>query len=149
AELAVSAGREALRIWRTGATADQITADVSAYLNAMTAAGTRLHLSAAMCDAQNKARLATFKAGPHVELYATEVMDHNTCEPCRLINGHDIGSTSDPDIAARVEELYPGGGYVDCLGLERCRGTIKARYEQAPSAAAPLWHVNGQHMAGV
>jgi hypothetical protein len=149
AELAVSAGREALRIWRTDATAEQITADVSAHLNAMSDAGPRLHLSAAMSDAQNKARLATFKAGPHVELYATEVMDHNTCEPCRLINGHDIGSTSDPDIDARVAELYPGGGYVDCLGLERCRGTIKARYEQATNTAAPLWRVNGQHMAGV
>ena len=27
---------------------------------------------------------------------------------------------------AEVERLYPNGGYVDCLGRERCRGTVVA-----------------------
>ena len=124
AELGVSAGREAMRIYMDGMTGQQLADEVKTFLDTLTDAGPRTHLSGAMSAAQNKARLATYMAGPACDLYALEVLDKNTCAPCEAINGSLIGSTRDEGIQAKVESLYPNGGYVDCLGRERCRGTV-------------------------
>lgn len=59
--------------------------------------------------------------------WAEGVLVHN-CKPCRVINGKWIGNSDDPDIVAKVEAVYPNGGYVDCLGGVRCRGTTIAVY---------------------
>jgi HK97 family phage portal protein len=55
--------------------------------------------------------------------FAEGVLVHN-CKNCREINGRWIGNTSDGVAMAEVERLYPQGGYVDCLGRSRCRGTV-------------------------
>lgn len=57
--------------------------------------------------------------------WADGVLVHN-CKPCRKINGKWIGNSDDPDIAAKVEAVYPNGGYKNCLGGVRCRGTLVA-----------------------
>lgn len=52
-----------------------------------------------------------------VEIYASELLDRNTCAPCAGIDG-------EPLTREQADELYPSGGYVECLGGDRCRGTI-------------------------
>jgi HK97 family phage portal protein len=124
AELGIAAGREAMRIWRDGMTGQQVADAVAEFLDTLSSAGPRMHLSGAMSAAQNKARLLAYMSGPACELYALEAMDTNTCAPCAGIDGQLIGITTDQGIQAKVDALYPNGGYVGCLGRERCRGTV-------------------------
>lgn len=55
---------------------------------------------------------------PPVEIYASELLDGNTCGPCSLVDGTSYGSLA----AARGD--YPNGIYIDCQGRDRCRGTL-------------------------
>lgn len=55
--------------------------------------------------------------------WAEGALVHN-CSPCKSVNGKWLGNTDQMDM---VLASYPGGaygGYVNCLGRERCRGTI-------------------------
>lgn len=120
--LAVAAGREAMRVQSPGMSGQQVADQVKTYLDGLTPP--KAELGGAMTGAQNQARIETFRKAPEAALYADERMDANTCDPCREINGRWIGNTVDGVAMAEVERLYPQGGYVDCLGRSRCRGTI-------------------------
>jgi hypothetical protein len=87
-----------------------------------------------MSAAQNGARIATFLNGPSADLYASELNDRNTCSPCTAVDGTYIGNTTDENIADQVAALYPNGGYADCAGGDRCRGTVIADYTSAGSS---------------
>lgn len=137
AELAVSAGREAMRVWHEGMTGQQLADHVGPYLASLSDAGARQHLGGAMQAAQNAARTATLRAAPKCQIYAREELDRNTCRPCRDVNGRLIGENTDPDIAAKIQALYPGGGYVLCEGRDRCRGTISALWLPPTGAEKP------------
>jgi len=128
AELAVAAARHALHAYGPDKAAQQVADEVEAFLKELSDTGPRGHIAAALTVAQNKARAETITAGPECEIYATEQMDRNTCRPCKEINGHLIGSSTQPEIQALIEAYYPGGGYVGCLGGERCRGTVIGVY---------------------
>jgi hypothetical protein len=52
--------------------------------------------------------------------YASELLDKATCDPCSIIDGTQY------DTLAQAKADYPNGGYKDCLGGDRCRGTIVA-----------------------
>lgn len=53
------------------------------------------------------------------EVYASELLDRNTCAPCGELDGQQY------DTLADGLEDYPGaGGYVGCEGGSRCRGTL-------------------------
>lgn len=126
AELAVSAGREAGRVWHEGMSGQQVADLVGPYLASLSDAGATQHLGGAMQAAQNLARTATLKSAPVCQVYAREQLDRNTCKPCLNVDGRLIGQNTDPDIAAKIQALYPTGGYVLCEGRDRCRGTISA-----------------------
>ncbi|WP_146771012.1 phage portal protein [Prauserella muralis] len=115
-----SAAREAARI-RPGLPDDEVIERVRQHLDDLSDAGSREMLAAAMTDAQNQARKATLRSVPDVALYASEVLDTNTCAPCRAVHGRWIANSAD---MTAVDRLYPTGGYIDCLGRWRCRGTI-------------------------
>lgn len=119
-EYAMSAGRELLRT-STGSTppADAVRR-VSEHLDALTDARPRLYLGDALTQAQRAGRVATFASGPIPAYYASEVLDKNTCPKCRAVHGRWLGNDLYGDVAA----TYPVGGYVDCLGKQRCRGQI-------------------------
>lgn len=52
-------------------------------------------------------------------VYASELLDGNTCKPCSHADGREY-----PNIDAAMED-YPGGGpYRRCEGGARCRGTL-------------------------
>jgi len=53
------------------------------------------------------------------EVYASELLDRNTCGPCATVDGRTYET-----LAAGLVD-YPGaGGYVGCDGGSRCRGTL-------------------------
>lgn len=120
--LALAAGREAMRVQSAGMTGQQVADTVEGYLAEL--APPRAELGGALTGAQNQARIETLRRGPEAALYADERMDGNTCPPCKEINGRWIGNTADGTVMDEVERLYPQGGYVNCLGRSRCRGTI-------------------------
>jgi hypothetical protein len=125
---------------------------VRSYLLELSDAELELQLGGATMQAYNAGRKAFMRAQeePPVEpimaraepggavrmaIYASEVMDENTCGPCADIDGTEY------DTLAEAEEDYPTGGYVECEGGLRCRGTLVAVYGRAgapPPAQPPV-----------
>lgn len=122
-EMAISAAREALRVAGPNATADEVESSVRAHLSELTDARPRTYLGNALTIGQHQGRLATMRAAPVAAYYGNEVLDSNTCKYCRRVDGRWLGN----DLAT-AEKLYPNGGYIDCEGGVRCRGTIVAVY---------------------
>lgn len=120
--LALSAGAEGRRVHNPGRPASATQADVRAHLQGLSDATPEQQLGGVLHIAMHLGRLATLRATDGVRLYASEVNDTNTCGPCREIDGKYLGTTGQ-DITA-AETAYPTGGYVDCLGGIRCRGTV-------------------------
>lgn len=77
-------------------------------------------------EAVNESRAEVFgdaeDDGNVITMYASELLDSNTCGACMDIDGTEL---SQEDAFA----LYAGGGYIDCEGGGRCRGTVVAVYE--------------------
>ncbi|MGE5827665.1 MAG: hypothetical protein ACM30G_04780 [Micromonosporaceae bacterium] len=121
-----SAGREALRRWSPTTTGDDVSAAVRTHLESLSDTFVRDQLGASLSSAQMTGRVNTMLSGPTAALYASEMLDKRTCEPCRRIDGRWIGNTDDPDIMAKVEAVYPNGNYRDCEGGVRCRGQVVA-----------------------
>lgn len=125
AALAIAAGRVALTRMQAGETGTQVAAAVRDHLDSLTDAQPRLSLGAALTGAQNESRIATYRAaeqdagGPIPAYYASEVLDVNTCPACAHVDRKWLGNSIDD-----VRALYPGGGYRDCEGGPRCRGTV-------------------------
>lgn len=121
--LASSAGAEALRQYTPDGDADTIAAGVDAHLGELSEAHLRERLGGTLTRAQNLGRIAQFEAGPSARYFATEVLDKNTCQPCRDIDGKEL-----PTLMAAML-AYGGSGYLHCAGTWRCRGTMIAVYE--------------------
>jgi predicted ABC-type ATPase len=87
-------------------------------------------LGAALTAAQNSARLAVMEAAPQssgtAKYVAAEFLDKNTCQKCREVDGKTYASLEDASSA------YPTGGYAECEGLMRCRGTVVAVWGPDP-----------------
>jgi hypothetical protein len=60
--------------------------------------------------------------GADLDLYASELLDRNTCPACLYIDGQTL-------TVAQAKALYAGGGYLECDGGPRCRGTVVAVYK--------------------
>jgi len=125
AGLANAASRDAMRRYAPQASGDDVAAAVGEHLDGLSDAYLRDNLGNTLTGAQNDGRLTTALAGPEVALYSSEKMDKNTCAPCEHVNGKWLGNSSQMSM---VYATYPNGGYVDCLGGPRCRGTIVAVY---------------------
>lgn len=118
---ALAAGQEAARVAGPDADAQTVVQHMTQFLIGQSEAPTNTALGAALTDAQNTARIQTLTGGPVGAIYASEQMDSATCAPCREIDGRFLATTDDQ---AAVYALYPTGGYIDCLGRQRCRGTV-------------------------
>lgn len=66
-------------------------------------------------------------------IYASELLDRNTCPACYGVDGKEYATVEDS------LEDYPAGGYVDCDGGPRCRGTRVFVWEEEapPTIGAP------------
>jgi 2'-5' RNA ligase len=127
--LVQSGVRQAMRVWGSG-TAQHVAAQVDEHLAALSGAAVEEQIGAAMTAAQNEGRLAVLAVAPPAEYTATEILDRNSCKPCRDIDGTRY--TTLPD----AREAYPSGGYTRCQGGARCRGTIVTVWPQDSEQAA-------------
>lgn len=86
----------------------------------------------AMSTAQTAGRQAVLEAAPPGEYYASEVLDKNTCAPCKEVDGEQFGDLE------RAIKAYPVMGYKDCVGSKYgnpCRGMIVARWQTGEDEA--------------
>lgn len=107
-------------------------------LNDAQDAAVRAPVGAAMSTAQTMGREAVLRAAPPGEYYASEILDRNTCGPCKEVDGEQFDSL---EIAIKA---YPVMGYKDCVGTKygnACRGMIVARWRPEPvTASAQEFH---------
>lgn len=121
--LANSAGREALRIWSSGSTGAEVADGVDDHMRTLSDSYLRDQLGNALSTAQNHGRQAVMSAAPPAKYFASEVLDTNTCDNCRAIDGQQF---VDMD---QAEEAYASGGYRLCEGRLRCRGIVVAVWD--------------------
>lgn len=55
---------------------------------------------------------------PIMNIFASEIMDGNTCNACAKMDGEKFEDLE------QAREAYPFGGYKNCAGGLRCRGTL-------------------------
>lgn len=78
----------------------------------------------AVQQADSIGRTATMSILPAAKrYYASELLDKNTCMPCSQIDGTEYDTLD----AAKAD--YPNGGYKNCAGGDRCRGSVVAVWE--------------------
>lgn len=93
-------------------------------------------IGTAMSAAQTAGREAVLRAAPPGSYYSSEILDGNTCGPCKEVDGEQFDSL---EIAIKA---YPVMGYKDCVGPKygnSCRGMIVATWrpeETEPVTAA-------------
>lgn len=122
-----SATRRAIRLTGGSLSAAEVADQVRDELRGMSWVGVREQLGGALTAAQNAGRGIVFRRDAHPGIiYGSELLDTNTCQRCIAIDGTIY---EDMDSAERD---YPTGGYKDCEGRERCRGTVIKVYEQNP-----------------
>jgi hypothetical protein len=121
-ELGDAAGRTALRRTSDVITSQTLADEVTAELAQVSDTTISERLAGTVQAAVNTGRLAVYDAtDQQPELFASEILDRNTCRNCIQIDGQRMSRED----AAR---LYASGGYVNCLGRDRCRGTVVATY---------------------
>lgn len=100
-------------------TPDEVRAAVRGRLEGLSDAP---ELDAARQEAHRATGLGRQQAAEEVptpaRIYASELLDRNTCGPCSLVDGREYGGIE----AATAD--YPTGRYRNCLGGDRCRGTL-------------------------
>lgn len=122
-ETAVKAAEEHVREEAAKDTASK----VEKHLHTLTDAQVQYILGAVLHGAQNEARIATLldasSEGYEVDLFSSEILDTHICAPCAEINGRRLARVSTGDFAL-LRATYPVRGYINCLGRDRCRGTV-------------------------
>jgi hypothetical protein len=128
--LVQSAGRRAMTFITSGRSGRQVADLVDRDLKDLSPGTPRRFIGSAMSSAQNAGRYAVLNVAPAGTYLASEIMDKNTCGPCREIDGTEFTSLS------AAAEAYPAGsaGYVSCAGGGACRGTMIAVWNRAEIA---------------
>jgi hypothetical protein len=104
-----------------------VAASVRSHLAGLSDRLLRDHIGGAVTAAQNAGRIAVIEQAD-ATVYASEILDGSTCVNCAVIDGHVFADM------AEARDAYPAGGYRDCLGGPRCRGTLVAVFvESLPS----------------
>lgn len=120
--LSEAASRQALQ--RTGGslTSEEVAAAVKEHLENLS--GSYLHdqLNGTLNQALNSGRKVTMRQNNAERIYASELLDANTCPNCISVDGTEYDTVED------AEAEYSAGGYNECKGGPRCRGTLVAIY---------------------
>jgi len=134
--VSLAASRRAVQV-NAGRTPGEVATEVSGYLNGLAHRWEQDQLRGAVQAATNAARLQVFNRVPAERaeaFYASELLDASTCGACAAVDGlafEDLRS---------AQRLYPTGGYVDCAGGPRCRGTVVAVMRESEIApGTPSW----------
>lgn len=121
--LASSAATEALRLASPDASPGDVAREVDEHLRGLSDRPLRDQLGGALHTAQTAGRMATLAEAPPALWIASERNDDAACQPCK-----DVDDTR-YDTLARARAAYPTGGYRECKGRTRCRGTIVPIWE--------------------
>jgi hypothetical protein len=120
------ASSRALSVSGGNLTKAQVASHVHDYLDGLTHMMMRDRISGALTAAMNDGRRALMASSEApARYYSSEILDVNTCSACASVDGTQYESLED------TEQDYPGGGFVNCEGGDRCRGTIIAVYQEA------------------
>ncbi|NAZ73878.1 hypothetical protein GTQ99_00335 [Kineococcus sp. T13] len=125
--ISTTASQQALARAGGGLAAAEIAAEVADYLNELSDAYPREQLGGALTQAQNSARFYAFQQDEPDAVFASELLDSATCSACAARDGKEYDSLT------AAEKDYPSGGYKECKGRGRCRGTIVCRYDRKSS----------------
>lgn len=101
---------------------DEAATNVRDYLEGLSGAAMQEQLGGAIAQAFNTGRREFLRAAEPKNVYASEILDGNTCGPCEQEDGAEWPN------AAAAESAYPLGGYIDCEGGLRCRGVLVGVY---------------------
>lgn len=123
--LSEAASRQAVRRTAASLKPSQVAAEVRTYMQGLTGSYLRDQLGGSLTQAMNTGRKEVFNENNPKDLYASELLDESTCENCAAVDGTRYSSVEE------AEGDYPTGGNKDCLGQERCRGTLVAVYDEA------------------
>lgn len=127
--LSQAAATKAVQISGGALTTGEVAAQVKTYLDGLTDSYLADQFGGALSAAQNAGRLAAMDENQASRYYASELLDTNTCDPCEQVDGTEY------ETADAAASDYPAGGYRECAGGPRCRGTVVAVYaESEPSA---------------
>lgn len=132
--LTLSAQRKATSLVGGGRTPQDVHTQLTGYLSDLKYSWTGDQLQGAVTAAQNSGRIAVFATVDQttVSYYSSEILDVNTCDECATVDGTQYDSLAD------AEQDYGGGGYVDCAGGPRCRGTLVAVGVEQASSSNPV-----------
>lgn len=122
-ELSGAAAQKAMSLTGGSLTPQEVADETKAYMEALKAVRVEKQLGGALTNAQNAGRKSTMVANDPAEIYASELLDTNTCTKCVSVDGTEYAKM------AQAEMDYPGGGYMECEGGDSCRGTLVAVYE--------------------
>lgn len=126
--LSDAASRNALLRYGVNALAPaDVAAGVRAHLEDLTDTYLNDQLGGALTQAQNTGRREVMGRAS-ATYYASELLDHNTCEVCADFDGREYASLEE------AESDYPTGGNAECEGGPRCRGTLVAIYDEATAS---------------
>lgn len=122
--LSLAAQRQGSALVGGGRSPADVRAELTDYLGGLKHTWTMDQLQGAVTMAQNVGRILTFQSvtQDQISYYSSEILDVATCGPCT-----DVDGTEYPDLSA-AEQDYAAGGYVECAGGPRCRGTLVATY---------------------
>jgi hypothetical protein len=119
--MTTAAQRKAVQLAGGNASAADVADGVVDHLTGLQHRWTLDQIQGAVTMAQNAGRILTFEQGAPktATFYASELLeDGSTCDACMEIDGTEY-ETLDDAIAD-----YPSGGFSDCAGGPRCRGSI-------------------------
>lgn len=131
-----SAKRVVTGLFTQDAPPERIAAEVDQVLQEQQDSLIQSQIGTAMSTAQTAGRQAVLEVAPPGEYYASELLDKNTCAPCKAVDGEQFGDLE------RAIKAYPVMGYKDCIGPRygnSCRGMIVARWvpeDEAQTASA-------------
>lgn len=127
--LSYVAGKRAIQAAAPGVDAEEVATIVLAHMEELSITALRDQLGVALSTAQNTGRITVMKRAPSAAYYASEVLDARTCKNCRQVDGQRFADLEE------VQAAYTNGGYVDCLGHLRCRGTVVAVWDELATAS--------------
>jgi hypothetical protein len=123
-----TAAQKAISLAGSGLAIAVVASRVREHLEGLSDSYLQDQLGGVLMQAQNSARRTVFDGAPGT-IVGSELLDGNTCLPCKSVDGKEYASMEEAVID------YPAGGYWACLGGARCRGTlIFVAAEESPAS---------------
>src|SRR5690349_11118165 len=120
AGLAASASKRAAAV--STPPPDTAAADVREHLEGLKGAALEEQVGGAVTQAYNTGRREFIRVANARAVFASEILDGNTCGNCAGVDGTEWPTLAEAEVA------YPLGGFVECEAGLRCRGTLIATY---------------------